>query len=129
MVLFLTSLALGSDIYITQNTSGSDSGADCTNAHSAAWFNANGVGGNTYHLCGTFTGTAGSTMLTPPSGSAGNVLTVLFESGAVLTSPAWGSTSAGAITLSSSSYVTIDGGTNGVIQNSANGTGLAQSQS
>jgi len=128
LALLPASLAFGADIYVAQNTSGSDSGVDCANAHSAAWFNANAVGGNTYHLCGTFTGTAGSTMLTPPSGSAGNILTVLFETGAILTAPAWGSTSAGAIKISSKSYVTIDGGTNGVIQNSANGTGLAYSQ-
>jgi len=128
LVLLLASLAYGADIYITQNTSGTDTGANCANAHSAAWFNSNATGGNTYHLCGTFTGTAGSTMLTPQSGSAGNILTILFEPGAILTAPYWGGAYAGAINISNKSYVTIDGGSNGVIQNSANGTALANHQ-
>jgi|SRR5579859_706727 len=129
-LLFTSGLpALGADVYITQNTSGSNSGLDCADAHSAVWFNANARGGNTYHLCGIFTGTAGSTMLTPPSGSAGSVLTLLFESGAVMTAPYWGGQYAGAITINSVSYVTIDGGANGLIQNTANGTLLASQQS
>jgi hypothetical protein len=128
LLLALGLPALGADVYIAQNTSGSNSGVDCADAHSVLWFNANASGGNTYHLCGTFTGTAGSTMLTPPSGSAGNVLTILFEPGAVMTAPYWGGRYAGAITLNTVSYVTIDGGTNGLIQNTANGTLLANQQ-
>lgn len=129
LVLLLGSFALGADIYITQNASGGDTGTDCANAHSAAWFNANATGGNTYHLCGTCTGTAGSTMLTPPnSGSAGSVVTILFETDAVLTAPYWGGANAGAISVSSKGYITIDGGSNGIIQNSANGTALTYQQ-
>ena len=128
LVLPLGSLAFGADIYISQNTSGSNTGTDCADAHSAVWFNANSAGGNTYHLCGTFTGTAGSTMLTPNSGSAGNVVSILFESGAVLTAPYWGGVSTGAITISGKSYITIDGGANGIIQNTADGTALANQQ-
>lgn len=121
LVLLLASFVYGADIYITQNTSGANTGADCANAHSAAWFNANATGGNTYHLCGTFTGAANSTMLTiPVSGSAGNILYVLFETGAVLTSPQWHAN--GAIYITGKSYVTIDGGTNGLIENTDNGT-------
>jgi hypothetical protein len=116
------------DIFITQSGTVGDTGNDCDNAHSAAWFNANAAGGNTYHLCGTFTGTAGSTMLTVPTGSEGNILTVLFEPNAVLTAPYWGGTYDGAINVSEKTYVTIDGGTNGVIKNSANGTTLSYHQ-
>ena len=121
LVLVLASLAYGADIYITQNTSGAGTGVDCANARSAAWFNANATGGNTYHLCGTFTGAANSTMLTiPVSGSLGNILYVLFETNAVLTSPQWSAN--GAIYGSNKNYITIDGGTNGIIRNTDNGT-------
>ena len=121
----LSAFCWAGNVYITQNTSGGDTGADCANAHSASWFNSNATGGNTYHLCGTFTGTAGSTMLSVPAGSAGNVVTVLFEPGAVMTAPFWGTHSgayptSGAISLKGS-YVIVDGGTNGVIQNTTNG--------
>jgi hypothetical protein len=94
MALF-TPLASANDVYIAQNTSGADSGADCADAHSAAWFNSKanwGSGsakmgtGTVVHLCGTFTGTANSTMLT----TQGDGITIHFETGAVLQSPAWG---------------------------------------
>ena len=119
------------DIYITQTASDSDSGAgtSCASARSVDWFNTNATGGNTYHLCGTLTGAAGSTILTPPSGSAGAMLTILFEAGAVLQAPYWGSAASGAITLIGKQYVTIDGASHGVIQNTENGTLLANHQS
>jgi len=129
LLLGAPTLALSADIYINQAGTVPDTGLDsCDNAHSAAWFNANATGGNTYHLCGTFTGTAGSTMLDVPTGSEGNVLTVLFEDDAVLTAPYWGGTYDGAINVKTKSYVTIDGGTNGLIKNTANGSALANQQ-
>ena len=155
--LFGASLAFADDVYITQCGSGTygsagvcsttteGSGASCSDAHSAAWFNSNATGGNTYHLCGTFTGAPGSTMLTPHSGSAGNPLVILFEQGTVLQAPYWGAN--GAIYINGMSYVTVDGdytgttpcgyigppgqGTevacNGIIMNTANGTPAAGS--
>jgi hypothetical protein len=119
-----TTVASAQNIYIAQNTAGADSGSDCTDAHSAAWFNsaANwGSGatqispGTVVHLCGTFTGTANSTMLT----TQGDGVTIHFETGALLQSPAWGIN--GAIYVPNNS-VTIDGGTNGTIENTLNGT-------
>jgi hypothetical protein len=115
----LSAICPAADIYITQNTSGGDTGANCSNAHSASWFNSNQAAGNTYHMCGTFTGAAGATILSVSAGSAGNIKTILFESGAVMTAPVWGSGSGtyptgGAINVNGS-YVTVDGGTNGRI--------------
>ena len=122
LLFILAFSAFGSDVYIAQFSTGADTGLGCASAHSASWFNSNATGGNTYHLCGTFTGSAGGTMFTvPASGSAGNPLTMLFESGAVLTAPYW-SGATGAIYINGKNYVTIDGGTNGVIKNTANGT-------
>jgi len=118
-----------SDIYVAQNKAGGDTGADCADAHSAAWFNsaanwgsgASQVGpGTTVHLCGTFAGAAGSTMLTTQgSGTTGNPITILFESGALFKAPYWSAN--GAIRIPNN-FITLDGGTNGTIENTLNGT-------
>jgi len=125
LLFALPTLSVAKDIYITQNTAGSDSGTDCADAHSVSWFNTNQSAGNTYHMCGTFTGGAGSTMLSVSGGSAGSTKTILFEAGAGFTAPVWGSGSGafpagGAINITGS-YVTIDGGTNGYINATLSG--------
>ena len=128
--------AQASDVYITPD--GSGQGVCTSSPHNPAWFNSSGnwgtgaaqIGpGTTVHLCGTFTGSAGSTLLTfQGNGSSGNPVTLLFESGANLTAPYWGSSASAAINTNGKSYVTIDGGANGIIQNTANGTGLTYHQ-
>jgi hypothetical protein len=132
-----TTVASAKDIYIVQNTAGADTGSDCASAHSAAWFNSSANWGNgstqigpgtVVHLCGTFTGTANSSELVAQgNGVLGNPVTVRFETGANLTSPVW--SASGAISLGAHSYITVDGGTNGIIQNTANGTALTYQQS
>jgi hypothetical protein len=117
------------DTYVAQNTAGADSGSDCADAHSAAWFNSSsnwGSGstqigpGTIVHLCGTFTGSVNAILLTTQgNGAAGNPITIKFETGAVLTSPAWGQSGAIHVT---NNYITVDGGTNGTIKNTLNGT-------
>src|SRR5215470_16154049 len=103
-------MAAANDVYIAQNASGSGDGASCASAKAVSYFNnsnnwsstASGmiIGPDTVvHLCGTFTGAAGSTMLTfQGNGTSGHPITLLFENGAVLTAPYW-STSTGAINL------------------------------
>jgi hypothetical protein len=133
-------VALASDIFVAQTATGADTGSACTAAHSYTFFNnaanwGSGTGkigpGTTVHLCGTFTGTAGSTELTfQGSGTSGSPITVLFEANAVLQSPYWstslGGTPAGAITFGTGrSWLVVDGGTNGIVQNTANGSSLA----
>jgi hypothetical protein len=132
----LSTHASASNIYVAQNSSGSANGADCADAKPVSFFNSSGnwgsgsaqIGpGTTVHLCGTFTGAAGSTMLTiQGSGSSGNPITILFESGAQLNAPYWGN---GAIYCNGPSFITVDGGTNGTIQNTANGTNLTNQAS
>lgn len=125
------SLAQANDVYITPD--GGGNGVCTSNTHTPAWFNAPGnwgtgasqIGpGTTVHLCGTFTGAQGATLLRAQgSGSSGNPVTILFESGTILTSPAW--SGSGAIVISGVSYLVVDGGTNGIIQNTAAGTNLS----
>jgi len=86
-----------------------------------AWFNnstswgtaANQIGpGTTVHLCGTFTGAAGSTMLTVKVAAAVETPSrIKFESGALLTAPYWAGAGGGAIKVANQSYIVIDGGT------------------
>ena len=131
-----SSSAQASDVYITPDGSGQ---GVCTNSpQTPAWFNnsgnwgtgANQIGpGTTVHLCGTFTGAAGATLLTfQGNGASGNPVTLLFEAGATLTAPYWGSSGSAAINTNGKSNLVIDGGSNGTIQNTANGTGLANQQ-
>ncbi len=138
-LMTISSHASATNIYIAQSSAGAANGADCADAKPVSFFNASGnwgsgsaqIGpGTTVHLCGTFTGAAGSTMLTiQGSGASGSPVTILFESGAQLNAPYWGGDpfggGPGAITCRGQSYVTIDGGMNGIVQNTANGTGLA----
>jgi hypothetical protein len=124
--------ASATNIYIAQNAAGAANGADCADAKPVSFVNSAGnwgagsaqIGpGTTAHLCGTFTGAAGSSMITfLGSGASGAPITVLFESGAVLTSPYWGGNSAAAIVCTGQNYITIDGGANGLITNTANGS-------
>lgn len=129
-----SSSAQASDVYITPDGSGQ---GVCTNSpHPPAWFNSSGnwgtggtqIGpGTTVHLCGTFTGAAGATLLTfQGNGASGNPVTLLFEAGATLTAPYW--STSGAIRLGSHSQIIVDGGSNGVIQANANGSALANKQ-
>ena len=130
--------ASAGNVYIAQSATGAANGADCSDAYPVSFFNPSGnwgsgskiqIGpGTTVHLCGTFTGAAGSTMLTiQGSGASGSPVTILFESGAVFAAPYWeaalaGSAGPGAIQCSGYSYITIDGGANGIIENTANGS-------
>lgn len=139
IVVLYSAFASAADIYIAQNTAGTNSGADCADAHSATWFNTAGnwanpkqagkIGpGDTAHLCGTFTAPAGANgyLTFQASGSNGSSITLLFERGAVVTAPYWGAN--GAIYGSNHNYVIVDGGTNGILQATANGSGLAYQQ-
>lgn len=115
------------DIYIAQD--GFGGGTACSDPQNVAYFNnASNWGsgkpiipGTTLHLCGIFTATAGQQLLTVQgSGANGNPITIQFESGAVLQAPYW--PALGAINENGKSYITIDGGSNGLIKNTDNGT-------
>lgn len=130
--------AQAADIYFTNAAAGGATGANCANAiakSSVSW-----AAGNTYHVCGTIT----SSIAPSADGTVGNQITILFESGAMVSMPACGST--GCITLDGHSYIIVDGGTtcgvvghagpantltpcNGIIQATANGTGQGNAES
>jgi len=135
-VILTAGFSAASDIYVAQNAAGGNTGTDCADAHAASWFNSSSnwgssfgqIGaGTTVHLCGTFNAPAGSSgyLTFHGSGNSSNPITLLFESGAVLTAPYW---SGGVVDINSNSNVVVDGGSNGVIQATANGTSKANQQ-
>src|SRR5258708_22403829 len=119
--------------YVAQNSSRTTGGASCSDALSVAWFNNSASWGTASHqisagttvfLCGAFSGSAGQQLLTVRgSGPAGSPITIKFLPGTVLTAPYCAGY--GAINMDNLNHVVVDGGTNGIIQNTANDTGLA----
>lgn len=125
MVAFaaLPLLASAANVYIAQSAAGAGTGADCADALAMTYLNtaANWVAGNTYHLCGTINGSAGSTSITVlASGTSSNPITLLFEMGASIQAPYFNSS--GAINVNGKSYIVINGGSNGFIEATSNGT-------
>jgi hypothetical protein len=80
-------------------------------------------------ICGTFTASAGANdyFKFRGSGTSGHPITLLFDSGAVLQAPYFGN-STGGINGNGQSWIVVDGGSNGVQKNTANGTALANHQ-
>jgi hypothetical protein len=125
--------AQASNVYITPD--GGGSGVCTNNTHPPSWFNNSGNWGNgstqigpgtVVHLCGSFTdSTANDTLLTfQGSGTPGHPVTLLFESGATLTNTSYWNDYSGAIVSDGKTNITVDGGTNGLIQNTGNGSAL-----
>src|SRR6202453_2488834 len=125
ILIFLAALtlpALATTVYVAQ-TAGSvtcNGGTHTAIAPSSITWTA----GNTYFLCGTFSYSPGTSaaITVGASGTSGNPIVVQFDTVAILTATYW---STAAIAVGTNSYVTINGATNGTIQATANGTGLA----
>ena len=146
MLFLYPALAFGqaTNIYITPDGNPLASPSLCTSSvqisspaffnNSSNWGSGNGkIGqGTTVHLCGTFTANAGSSGYLTFHGGGNNVnpITLLFDTNTVIQAPYWGGAviSAGSY-QGTQNYIIVDGGTNGVIQATANGTDLANQQS
>ncbi len=120
--------AWAEDLYYGQATAGSANGSNCANQLAVSTFNTAShwaatvtVGkldpGDTAHLCGTIT----TALTAKGNGSAGSVITILFETGALISLPIC-SNSVGCLSLASRSYLVLDGGTNGIIESNSNGS-------
>lgn len=121
--------ASAADIYVAQVAAGGNTGADCADARIySSLAGGDWVAGNTIHICGTFSMGAGASgvITVGGSGSAGNLITIKFEPGADATAPYFGTS--GFITATNRNFILVDGGANGIIQNSANGSALANVQ-
>lgn len=144
-------LSLANDVYLAQSAQGGNTGADCADAKAYSYFNSSGnwtsgtsggtqIGpGTTVHLCGTFTMPAGTVCALSFQGGGsptGGQVTLLFEANALATAPYWTTQTAnssgnigGFICGSGQNYITVDGGTNGTIQATANGANLGNNNS
>lgn len=127
LVLLFAFCVRAEDIYVAQTAQGSDTGVNAANAHSLAWLNTSGnwgsgadkvSAGDTVHLCGTLT----STLTAQGSGTLGSQITIVFESGAKFQAARFYP----AISVANRDYLTIDGGSNGLIENTNNGTTLGE---
>lgn len=126
LILLLASPAFGADYYIAQSAAGTEDASSCANAKAVTWnwTTPNVTDGDTVHVCGTIT----STLAVPVAGTSSSI-TVKFESGAKFSKTAWGTGASAAIYVNGKNYITIDGGTNGVIEctdNGSTGHGTAQ---
>jgi hypothetical protein len=116
--------AFGTTRYVAQ-TAGTFSGGSACNGQTAitvATFDGLTLSpGDTTYLCGTLTAPAGSAnyITIGQSGTSGNLISLIFDTGASLTATYWGGE---AINIEGNSYVLLNGGTSGTIQASANGT-------
>jgi hypothetical protein len=125
------------DFYVAANQAGAGTGTGCSTAKAVSWLSdpaswgtaASQIGpGTTVHLCGTITGTPGQQLIVVRgNGTSTSPITFKWEPNAVLTAPYW--SPMGAIYMSGASYVVLDGGTNGMIRNTDNGTGRAYAKS
>lgn len=122
LLSLLFAASLGAEtIYVSDQGSGTGSGADTSNYMSISGFNTAGnwdtdvandgkIGpGDTVVFSGTITNQA----VIQGSGSGGNPITLTFASGAKFSKPAW--TSTGAIYATDKDYITIDGANIGAI--------------
>jgi hypothetical protein len=111
-------------LFVAQSASGSGDGSSCSNARPVSFFNtaANWGGGKaispgtTVGLCGTIS----STVVVQGSGVSGSPVTVLFTPGSKISQPACGP----CLSMDNRSFVTVNGGKNGVIEGTNNGTHL-----
>src|SRR5665213_38503 len=117
---------LAADIYVAQATQGADTGADAADAHSLAWLDTSanwGIGANqvaagvTVHLCGTLT----NTLTIGGSGTSGNPITIYFEPNAKFSAPTL-APAVNFINVDGRSWIVIDGGSNGLMTLTDNGT-------
>src|SRR5712675_1891499 len=135
--LFGVASANAKAFYISGTSSSSTAaGSSCSAPRSVAWFNnasswgsaSNQISaGTTVFLCGRFQGRPGQQLLVAHgSGTASAPITIKFMTGAILSAPYW--SGLGAIYIQGRSHIIVDGGTNGIIENTANGTGRAYRQ-
>lgn len=128
------------NVFIAATAAGANTGVDCANAKAISYFNTAGswsatpsgilIGPDTtVHLCGTFTASAGadSYLQMQGPGTSGHPVILKWENGAIVQAPYFNAAHGG-IDGNAKSFITLDGGTNGILQNTANGTALANQQ-
>lgn len=99
--------------YVAQTSSGTGDGSSCANAMALSSYTW--TENDVLHLCGTLTDTI--------TIGADNV-TIIFEPNAKLSKASWGTGTSAAIYASGKDGIIIDGGINGIVEATDNGTSL-----
>jgi hypothetical protein len=153
LIAFMLSatMAFGSatTLYVAQSAGTFSGGSACNGQTAVSLATANGSGfwgsgstqagpGTTVYLCGALTASAGAVGLNiQNSGTSGSPLIILFDTGTTFKSPNFAgsaqgspcSSSCGGIEILNQSYVIIDGGSNGMMENTAAGSSTITCQS
>lgn len=114
----------GTNIYIAQSQTGMGDGSSCANALAYTFFNSASNWGNssaqigqgkTVHVCGTIT----ASLIFHGSGIASAPIKLVWEPGAKISQPYCVTA---CVSTAGYDYLILDGGTNGIIENTANGS-------
>ena len=122
--LFLMTIpARATTRYIAATAGAFSGGSACkgqTAITPATWNGLTPVAGDVSYICGTIT----SSLTFQGGGTSANPVSLVFDTGAKISVPTCGSS---CINLGGNSYILVDGGTNGIIEATASGTGLGNS--
>lgn len=118
--------------YITQSGNGLANGTTDVNAWAVSSFNNSTNWSSTADTIGKISpgdtvliiGSISSSLVVQGNGSLNSPITIQYAKDGKSSNSNWGIESSSAIVLSNKKYIVIDGGTNGVIENTANGDGL-----
>jgi hypothetical protein len=123
-LLVLAAPLFGTVRYIAQSAGTVSGGSACngqTAITPAAWNSTNESPGDISYVCGTINASAGATVLNIGwSGTSSAPIQLIFDTGAIIQAPYLNAS--GGIVVNGQSWVTINGGTNGIIQNTLDGT-------
>jgi hypothetical protein len=130
----LTAVAAAAGLIVYTDRSGTPRQASnailvgaCAHAKPPSWFDETSNWGSAAGKIGpgvvvTLCGTIGTPLTVQGSGAAGRPITLRFASGASLSEPVC--PGSGCLAVNGFSHIVVDGAGSGVIQNTANGTGL-----
>jgi hypothetical protein len=130
-VVLLCGSSFAKTRYVAQSAGTFSGGSACNGQATitpATWNSTAESAGDITYVCGTITAPAGASSLLAFgwSGSSSNPLELIFDTDAVITSTYW---TGKVVDLGAHDYITVNGGKNGTISATANGTSLANHSS
>lgn len=125
ILLILTVLPCAATTRYIAQTAGTFSGGTNCNGHTAitpaTWNSTAESPGDISYVCGTITGGVGASIFTFGwSGTSGNPIQFIFDAGAVVTAPSF--STSGVFQATGQSWFVIDGGANGLVTTTLNGS-------
>lgn len=111
--------------FVAQSAAGAGNGSSCANAAAVSTLSTatHWTAGNVIGLCGTIT----QSITAQASGSSGSPIEVYWEPNAKISVTSCGGT--GCVNIASKSWIILDGGSNGLIEATSEGSGLGTATS